>query len=73
VLGPPEYAELEKQDRRAALTYRNDLIGHVVASRPALEIFERAQALVPDQRVAPIDQALRIVSPPSTGMIAPVM
>ena len=45
VLGTPEYAELEKQDRRAALTYRNDLIGQVVASRPALEIFERAQAL----------------------------
>jgi crotonobetainyl-CoA:carnitine CoA-transferase CaiB-like acyl-CoA transferase len=45
VLGTPDYAELEKQDRRAALTYRNDLIGQVVASRPALEIFERAQAL----------------------------
>jgi crotonobetainyl-CoA:carnitine CoA-transferase CaiB-like acyl-CoA transferase len=45
VLRSPEYAELEKQDRRAALTYRNDLIGQVVASRPALEIFERAQAL----------------------------
>ena len=45
VLRSPEYAELEKHDRRAALTYRNDLIGQVVASRPALEIFERAQAL----------------------------
>jgi crotonobetainyl-CoA:carnitine CoA-transferase CaiB-like acyl-CoA transferase len=45
VLGTPEYAELEKQDRRAALTYRNDLIEQVVASRPALEVFERAQAL----------------------------
>ena len=45
VLRTPEYAELEKQDRRAALTYRNDLIEQVVASRPALEIFERAQAL----------------------------
>jgi crotonobetainyl-CoA:carnitine CoA-transferase CaiB-like acyl-CoA transferase len=45
VLRSPEYAELEQQDRRAALTYRNDLIGQVVASRPAQEIFERAQAL----------------------------
>jgi crotonobetainyl-CoA:carnitine CoA-transferase CaiB-like acyl-CoA transferase len=45
VLGTPEYAELEKHDRRAALTYRNDLIEQVVASRPALEVFERAQAL----------------------------
>jgi crotonobetainyl-CoA:carnitine CoA-transferase CaiB-like acyl-CoA transferase len=45
VLRSPEYAELEKRDRRAALTYRNDLIEQVVASRPALEIFERAQAL----------------------------
>ncbi len=35
----------EKEDRRAAFTYRNDLIGQVVASRPANEIFERAQAL----------------------------
>jgi crotonobetainyl-CoA:carnitine CoA-transferase CaiB-like acyl-CoA transferase len=45
VLRSPEYAELEKHDRRAALTYRNDLIEQVVASRPAWEIFERAQAL----------------------------
>jgi crotonobetainyl-CoA:carnitine CoA-transferase CaiB-like acyl-CoA transferase len=45
VLGTPEYAELERQDRRAALTYRNDLIEQVVASQPALELFERAQAL----------------------------
>jgi crotonobetainyl-CoA:carnitine CoA-transferase CaiB-like acyl-CoA transferase len=45
VLRTPEYAELEKQDRRAALTYRNDLIEQVVASRPAQEIFEKAQAL----------------------------
>jgi crotonobetainyl-CoA:carnitine CoA-transferase CaiB-like acyl-CoA transferase len=45
VLRTPEYAELEKQDRRAALTYRNDLIEQVVASQPALEVFERAQAL----------------------------
>jgi crotonobetainyl-CoA:carnitine CoA-transferase CaiB-like acyl-CoA transferase len=45
VLRTPEYAELEKQDRRAALTYRNDLIEQVVASRPAQEILERAQAV----------------------------
>jgi crotonobetainyl-CoA:carnitine CoA-transferase CaiB-like acyl-CoA transferase len=45
VLRTPEYAQLEKEDRRAAFTYRNDLIGQVVASRPANEIFERAQAL----------------------------
>jgi crotonobetainyl-CoA:carnitine CoA-transferase CaiB-like acyl-CoA transferase len=45
VLGTPEYAELEKQDRRAALTYRNDLIEQVVASLPAGELFERAQAV----------------------------
>ncbi len=45
VLGTPEYAELEKQDRRAALTYRNDLIEQVVASLPAGELFERAQSL----------------------------
>ena len=45
VLGTPEYAQLEKEDRRAALTYRNDLIEQVVASRPADEVFDRAQAL----------------------------
>jgi crotonobetainyl-CoA:carnitine CoA-transferase CaiB-like acyl-CoA transferase len=45
VLRSPEYAELEKQDRRAALTYRNDLIEQVVASLPANEVFERAQAV----------------------------
>jgi crotonobetainyl-CoA:carnitine CoA-transferase CaiB-like acyl-CoA transferase len=45
VLGKPEYAELEKQDRRAAQTYRNDLVEQVVASLPAQELFERAQAL----------------------------
>ena len=45
VLRSPEYAELEKEDRRAAFTYRNDLIGQVVTARPAQEIFERAQAL----------------------------
>jgi crotonobetainyl-CoA:carnitine CoA-transferase CaiB-like acyl-CoA transferase len=45
VLRTPEYAELAKQDRRAALTYRNDLIEQVVASRSAKEIFARAQAL----------------------------
>jgi crotonobetainyl-CoA:carnitine CoA-transferase CaiB-like acyl-CoA transferase len=45
VLGKPEYDELEKQDRRAALTYRNDLIEQAVASLPAQELFVRAQAL----------------------------
>lgn len=45
VLGTAEYAELEKQDRRAALTYRNDLIEQVVGSLPAQELFERAQSL----------------------------
>ena len=45
VLGTPEYAQLEKEDHRAALTYRNDLVEQVVASLPAEEIFHRAQAL----------------------------
>ena len=45
VLKTPEYAELERQDRRAAQTYRNDLIEQVVGSLPARELFERAQAL----------------------------
>jgi crotonobetainyl-CoA:carnitine CoA-transferase CaiB-like acyl-CoA transferase len=45
VLGTPEYAELEKEDRRAALTYRNDLIEQVVASMTADEVFHRAQPL----------------------------
>ncbi|MGH7985247.1 MAG: CoA transferase [Candidatus Binataceae bacterium] len=45
VLGTPEYAQLQKEDRRAAFTYRNDLIEQVVASLPAREIFERAQAV----------------------------
>jgi crotonobetainyl-CoA:carnitine CoA-transferase CaiB-like acyl-CoA transferase len=44
-LKSPEYAELEKQDSRAALTYRNDLIEQVVASLPAVDLFERAQAV----------------------------
>jgi len=43
ILRTPEYAQLEKDDRRAAYTYRNDLIEQVVASRPAREIFELAQ------------------------------
>jgi crotonobetainyl-CoA:carnitine CoA-transferase CaiB-like acyl-CoA transferase len=45
ILGTPEYKELEKQDRRAALTYRNDIIEQVVASLPAWELFEKAQAV----------------------------
>jgi crotonobetainyl-CoA:carnitine CoA-transferase CaiB-like acyl-CoA transferase len=45
ILGTPEYNELEKQDRRAALTYRNDIIEQVVASLPAWELFEKAQAV----------------------------
>ena len=43
ILRTPEYAQLEKDDRRAAYTYRNDLIEQVVASRSAQEIFELAQ------------------------------
>lgn len=43
ILRTPEYTQLEKDDRRAAYTYRNDLIEQVVASRPAQEIFELAQ------------------------------
>ena len=45
VLGTPEFVELEKEDRVAAAIYRNDLLGEVVASLPANEIFKRAQAL----------------------------
>jgi crotonobetainyl-CoA:carnitine CoA-transferase CaiB-like acyl-CoA transferase len=45
VLGTPEFAQLEKEDRTAAAIYRNDLLGEVVASLPANEIFTRAQAL----------------------------
>jgi crotonobetainyl-CoA:carnitine CoA-transferase CaiB-like acyl-CoA transferase len=45
VLGTPEYAQLEKEDRRAALTYRNDLIEQVVASMPAEKLFHSAQPL----------------------------
>jgi crotonobetainyl-CoA:carnitine CoA-transferase CaiB-like acyl-CoA transferase len=45
VLGAPEYAQLEKEDRRAALTYRNDLIEQVVGSMTAEEVFNRAQRL----------------------------
>jgi crotonobetainyl-CoA:carnitine CoA-transferase CaiB-like acyl-CoA transferase len=45
VLGTPEFAQLEKEDRVAAAVYRNDLLGEVVASLPADEIFKRAQAL----------------------------
>ena len=45
ILRTPEYAQLEKDDRHAAYTYRNDLIEQVVASRPAQEIFELAQTV----------------------------
>ena len=45
VLGTPEFAQLEKEDRVAAAIYRNDLLGEIVASLPANEIFARAQAL----------------------------
>jgi crotonobetainyl-CoA:carnitine CoA-transferase CaiB-like acyl-CoA transferase len=44
VLNSPEYKQLEKEDSRAAYTYRNDLIEQVVARLPAQEVFERAQA-----------------------------
>jgi crotonobetainyl-CoA:carnitine CoA-transferase CaiB-like acyl-CoA transferase len=45
VLDTPEYKQLEKEDSRAAYTYRNDLIEQLVARMPAQEVFERAQAL----------------------------
>ena len=45
VLNTPEYKQLEKEDSRAAYTYRNDLIEQLVARLPAQEVFERAQAL----------------------------
>ena len=45
VLGTPEFAQLEKEDRVAAAIYRNDLLGEIVGSLPANEIFTRAQAL----------------------------
>jgi len=45
VLNTPEYKQLEKDDSRAAYTYRNDLIEQLVARLPAREVFERAQAL----------------------------
>jgi crotonobetainyl-CoA:carnitine CoA-transferase CaiB-like acyl-CoA transferase len=45
VLNTPEYKQLEKEDPRAAYTYRNDLIEQLVARLPAQEVFERAQAL----------------------------
>jgi crotonobetainyl-CoA:carnitine CoA-transferase CaiB-like acyl-CoA transferase len=45
VLGTPEFAQLEEEDRVAAAIYRNDLLGEVVSSLPANEIFARAQAL----------------------------
>jgi crotonobetainyl-CoA:carnitine CoA-transferase CaiB-like acyl-CoA transferase len=45
VLNTAEYKQLEKEDSRAAYTYRNDLIEQLVARMPAQEVFERAQAL----------------------------
>jgi crotonobetainyl-CoA:carnitine CoA-transferase CaiB-like acyl-CoA transferase len=45
VLNTAEYKQLEKDDSRAAYTYRNDLIEQLVARLPAQEVFERAQAL----------------------------
>ena len=45
VLGTPEFKQLEKEDRTAAAIYRNDLLMEVVGSRPADEIFHRAQAV----------------------------
>jgi crotonobetainyl-CoA:carnitine CoA-transferase CaiB-like acyl-CoA transferase len=45
VLNTPEYKQLEKEDSRAAYTYRNDLIEQLVARLPAQEAFEQAQAL----------------------------
>ena len=45
VLNTPEYKQLEKDDPRAAYTYRNDLIEQLVARLPAQEVFQRAQEL----------------------------
>ena len=45
VLGTPEFAQLEKEDRVAAAIYRNDLLIQIVASLTADEIFHRAQAV----------------------------
>ncbi len=45
VLGTPEFAQLEKEDRVAAAIYRNDLLEEVVGSRSADEIFKRAQSV----------------------------
>ncbi len=44
ILGTPEFAQLEKDDRTAAAIYRNDLLEEVVGSLPANDIFTRAQA-----------------------------
>ena len=44
VLGTPEFAELEKEDRVAAAIYRNDLLEQLVESLPADELFHRAQS-----------------------------
>jgi crotonobetainyl-CoA:carnitine CoA-transferase CaiB-like acyl-CoA transferase len=45
VLGTPEFAQLEKEDRVAAAIYRNDLLEEIITSLPANEIFTRAQAV----------------------------
>ncbi|MBV8771923.1 MAG: CoA transferase [Deltaproteobacteria bacterium] len=45
ILNTPEYKQLEKEDARAAYTYRNDLIEQLVARLPAQEVFEKAQAV----------------------------
>jgi crotonobetainyl-CoA:carnitine CoA-transferase CaiB-like acyl-CoA transferase len=44
-LNTPEFKQMEKEDRRAAFTYRNELIEQLVATLPAQEVFERAQAV----------------------------
>jgi crotonobetainyl-CoA:carnitine CoA-transferase CaiB-like acyl-CoA transferase len=44
VLGTPEFADLEKEDRVAAAIYRNDLLEQLVESLPADELFHRAQS-----------------------------
>jgi len=45
VLNTPEFAQLEKEDRVAAFTYRNEIVQQLVAMFPAQEIFERAQSV----------------------------
>jgi crotonobetainyl-CoA:carnitine CoA-transferase CaiB-like acyl-CoA transferase len=44
-LNTPEFKQLEKDEPRAAFTYRNELIEQLVARLPAEEVLERAQSV----------------------------